>query len=43
MENQKNKNKASLRKPDCESGSRLRMGKVLAPHGALPETVPLTE
>jgi len=29
--------------PDCESGSRLCVGKVLAPHGARPKTVPLTE
>jgi len=39
----KNKDKASLRKPDCKSDSRLRVGKVLAPHGARPKTVPLTE
>ena len=35
-----NKNKASLRKPDCNFGSQLRVGNVLAPR---PETVPLTE
>jgi len=28
---------------DCESESRLRVGKVLAPHGVRPKTVPLTE
>jgi len=39
----KNKDKASLRKSDCESGSRLRVGKVLAPHGARPKTIPLIE
>jgi len=36
------RDKTSLRKLDCKSGSRLRVGKVLAPHGARPETVPLT-
>jgi len=39
----KNKDKAKLRKPDCESGSRLRVGKVSASHSARPKTVPLTE
>jgi len=29
--------------PDCESGNRLRVGKVLVPHGSRPKTVPLTE
>jgi len=46
MENWKtkeNKDKASLWKSDCESGSRLRVGKVLALHGARSKTVPLTE
>jgi len=38
-----NRDKASLRKSDYESGSRLRVGKVLAPHDARPKTVPLTK
>jgi len=33
--------KASLRKPNFESGSRLHVGKVLASHNARPKTVPL--
>jgi len=45
MKNQRKKNedKANLRKPNCKSGSRLRVGKVLASHSARPKTVPLTE
>jgi len=39
----KNKDKASLRKSDCEFGGRLRVGKVLAPHNIHPKTVPLIE
>jgi len=38
-----NKDKASLQKPDCESGSQLLVEKVLAPHSARLKTVPLTE
>jgi len=40
MENPKRNNKAGLRKLDRRSGSRLRVGKVLAPHNARPGTVP---
>jgi len=37
----KNPDKASSQKPDLESASRLRVGKVLAPHNARPTAVPL--
>jgi len=47
MENYGKPKKTRIRlvyeKPDCESGSRLRVGKVLAPHSARPKTVPLIE
>jgi len=39
--NRKKKDKASLRKPDLGSGSRLRVGKVLGPHNARLKMVPL--
>ena len=39
MENQK-QDKASSQKPDFKSGSRLRVGKVQAPHNARQKTVP---
>jgi len=40
MENRK-RDKASSQKPDLESGSRLRVGKVLAPHDVRLRAVPL--
>ena len=40
MENQE-PDKASSQKPDFRPGSRLRMGKVQAPHNARQKTVPL--
>jgi len=40
MENQK-QDKASSQKPDFRSWSRLRVGKVQAPHNARQKTVPL--
>jgi len=39
MEN--HENKASLRKPYFGFGSRLRVGKVLAPYRARPRAIPL--
>jgi len=40
MENQK-QDKANSQKPDFRFGSRLRAGKVQAPHNARQKTVPL--
>jgi len=40
MENHKQKSKV-CQKPEFGSKSRLRVGKVLAPHNARPKTVPL--